>query len=184
MGTNGFKVKTEKDCFDVICSGCRQNLKFGDFTLLFCGVRQRNARKFMLHVQHDYFPFLTNHIAALWRCRSRSRRLCLNSLIGSFSNDNGDGNENVTNLHIQWAKTIALHAPHVRFSYLSISLPSSAKQQREITKFEVLRRTSALGDKFSFFSPKFSAARNGFIPEGPPHLCHIKKLGIVAKWSQ
>ena len=65
MGTNGFKVKTEKDCFDVICSGCRQNLKFGDFTLLFCGVRQRNARKFMLHVQHDYFPFLANHIAAL-----------------------------------------------------------------------------------------------------------------------
>ena len=105
-------------------------------------------------------------------------------LIGSFSNDNGDGNEDVTNLHIQWAKTIALHAPHVCFSYLSISLPSSAKQQREITKFEVLRRTSALGDKFSFFSPKFSAARNGFIPEGPPHLCHIKKLGIVAKWSQ
>ena len=93
---------------------------------------------------------------------------------GSFSNDNGDGNENVTNLHIQWAKAIALHAPHVRFSYLSISLPSSAKQQREITKFEVLRRTSALGDKFSFFSPKFSAARNGFNSEGPPHLCHIK----------
>ena len=50
-----------------------------------------------------------------------------------------------------------------------------------ITKFEVLRRTSTLGDKFSFFSPKFSAARNGFIPEEPPHLCHIKKLGIVAK---
>ena len=111
----------------------------------------------------------------------RAAQLAVLELLGSFSNDNGDGNENVINLHIQWAKTIALHAPHVRFSYLSISLPSSAKQQREITKFEVLRRTSALGDKFSFFSPKFSAARNGFIPEGPPHLCHIKKLGIVAK---
>ena len=109
------------------------------------------------------------------------RRVRLYKIIGSFSNDNGDGNENVTNLHIQWAKTIALRALHVRFSFLSISLPSSAKQQREITKFEVLRRTSALGGKFSFFSPKFSAARNGFIPEGPPHLCHIKKLGIVAK---
>ena len=34
MGTNGFKVKTENDCFIVICSRCRQNLKFGDFTLL------------------------------------------------------------------------------------------------------------------------------------------------------
>ena len=98
--------------------------------------------------------------------------------LGSFSNDNDDGNENVTNLHIQWAKTIALHALHVLFSFLSISLPSSAKQQREITKFEVLLRTSALGDKISFFSPKLSAARNGFIPEGLPHLCHIKRLGI------
>ena len=106
--------------------------------------------------------------------------LSLGSL-GSFSNDNGDGNENVTNLHIQWAKTIVLHAPHVRFSFLSISLPSSAKQQREITKFEVLWRTSALGDKFSFFSPKLSAANTGFIPEGLPHLCHITKLGTVAK---
>ena len=34
--------------------------------------------------------------------------------IGSFSNDNGDGNENVTNLHIQWAKTIALHNSFAR----------------------------------------------------------------------
>ena len=58
-------------------------------------------------------------------------------LVGTV-NDNSDGNENVTNLHIQWAKTTALHALHVRFSLLSISLPSSAKQQREIAKFEVL----------------------------------------------
>ena len=58
MGTNGFKVKTENDCFIVIYSRCRKNLKFGDFTLLFCGVRQRNGRKFVLHVQHDYFSFL------------------------------------------------------------------------------------------------------------------------------
>ena len=50
----------------------------------------------------------------------------------------------------------------MRFSFLSISLP--------------LWRTSALGDKFSFFSPKLSAAHNRFIPEGLLHLCHIKKL--------
>ena len=41
MGTNGFKVKSENDCFIVICSRCRQNLKFGDFTLLFCGLQQK-----------------------------------------------------------------------------------------------------------------------------------------------
>ena len=46
---------------------------------------------------------------------------------------NGDGNGDVW-----WEKTIALHALHVRFSLLSISLPSSAKQQRELAKFEVL----------------------------------------------
>ena len=64
----------------------------------------------------------------------------------------------------------------MRFSFLSISLLSSAKQQREITKFEVLWITLALGDKFSFFSPKLSAANTGFISEGLPNLCHIKKL--------
>ena len=46
-------------------------------------------------------------------------------------------------------KAIALHALRVRFLVLSISLPSSAKQQRKIAKFEVLRRASALEDKFS-----------------------------------
>ena len=55
MGSNGFKVKTENERFIVICSRCRQNLKFGDFTLLFCGVRQINAQKFVLHLQHEYF---------------------------------------------------------------------------------------------------------------------------------
>ena len=56
MGTNGFKVKTENAFLIVIFLRCRQNLKFGDFTL-FYGVRQKNARKFVLHVQHEYFSF-------------------------------------------------------------------------------------------------------------------------------
>ena len=45
----------------------RQNLKCKEFTLLFCGVRQRNAGKFMLH--DIFFAFLTNRILALCRCR-------------------------------------------------------------------------------------------------------------------
>ena len=44
--------------------------------VFFCGVQQRNAWKFTLHVQHEHFPFLTNNILALWRCRSHTRRLC------------------------------------------------------------------------------------------------------------
>ena len=56
-GTNGFKVKIEKmNVLFVICSRCRKNLKFGGFTL-FRGVRQRNARKFVLHLQHAYECF-------------------------------------------------------------------------------------------------------------------------------
>ena len=81
-------------------------------------------------------------------------------------------------------KTIAVHALDVHFSFLSISLRSSAKQQREIVKFEVLKRTSTLGDKFSLFSPKLCTAHNVFIPEGLPYFCHIKKLGIVVKRLQ
>ena len=77
MGMNGSNER-----FIVICSRCRQHLKFGDFTLLFCGLRQRNAREKQVHgvhvhVQHVYFSFLTNHIRALWRCCCRSRCLCL-----------------------------------------------------------------------------------------------------------
>ena len=33
-------------------------------------------------------------------------------ILGSFRNDNGDHNENITNLHIWYSKTIALHALH------------------------------------------------------------------------
>ena len=56
MGTNGCKVIIGNVWFIVICSLCRQNLKFGDLMLL-CGVRQRNARKFVVHVQHEYLSF-------------------------------------------------------------------------------------------------------------------------------
>ena len=37
MGTNGFKVKVIHEWFIVVRSGCRQNLKFADFTLLLLG---------------------------------------------------------------------------------------------------------------------------------------------------
>jgi len=40
---------------------------------------------------------------------------------------------------------------HVRYTFWYISLPSSAKQQREMTKFKVLRRTFTHDSEFSFF---------------------------------
>ena len=59
-------------------------------------------------------------------------------LLESLSNYDGDGNENVTKQQVLISKTMNLH---VRFTFWYISLPFSAKQQREMTKFEVLWRT-------------------------------------------
>ena len=44
--------------------------------------------------------FLLTRAIVLWRSLSRRRRPCVSSLLGSFSNDNGDVNENVTILRI------------------------------------------------------------------------------------
>ena len=64
-----------------ICSSCRQNLKYGEFKLLFCGVRKEMHGNPCCTCSTNVFRFLTNSILALWRCLSRSRRLCLNSLL-------------------------------------------------------------------------------------------------------
>jgi len=39
---------------------------------------------------------------------------------------------------------------HVRYTHWHISLPSSAKQQREMTSFKVLGRTGAHDGEFCF----------------------------------
>ena len=57
MGTNGFKVRTENEWFIVICSRCRQNLRFANFALLFC------------------------------ECEVRAAALCLNSLLSEWVHD-------------------------------------------------------------------------------------------------
>ena len=48
-------VNIEKERFAVVCSRCRQNLKFGNFTLSFDRLRERIVLKCVLHVQHEYF---------------------------------------------------------------------------------------------------------------------------------
>ena len=53
---DGFKVKVGNESFIVAFSRCRQNLKYGDFMLLFCGARKRKTLKCVAHEQHDYFP--------------------------------------------------------------------------------------------------------------------------------
>ena len=77
MGTKGFKVKTENDFLIVICSRCRQNLKFHVVVLWSTAEKCTETR--VARAARVMFPFLTNNILASWRCRTRSFRLCFNS---------------------------------------------------------------------------------------------------------
>ena len=52
---SAIEVNLENERFTVICSRCRLNLKFGNFTLLFGRLRQRMPIKCVPHVWHDYF---------------------------------------------------------------------------------------------------------------------------------
>ena len=56
-------------------------------------------------------------------------------IIGSLANHNSNLNKNVTKINI---KTMVLH---MHFESLYISLPSSAKKQRETTKLYMFWRT-------------------------------------------
>ena len=49
-----FKVKKENERFSVVCSRCRQNLKFGGFTSSLCRGSQKYLLNSVRHVQHDY----------------------------------------------------------------------------------------------------------------------------------
>ena len=48
-------MNIENDRFTVVCSRYRLNLKFGNFTTSFSGLRQRIVLKCVPHVQNDYF---------------------------------------------------------------------------------------------------------------------------------
>ena len=54
-GRGAVAVNIENERFTVLCSRCRDKLKFGNFTLSFGRLRQRIVLKCVPHVQHDYF---------------------------------------------------------------------------------------------------------------------------------
>ena len=58
-----------------ICSRCRQNLKFADFTFYFVEYGEEMHGKSCCTRSTILFPFLTNNILALWRRRCRSLKL-------------------------------------------------------------------------------------------------------------
>ena len=63
--------------------------------------------------------------------------------LGSLSNYDNDGNNNVSNWHTWLWKTTVLHALHVHFSFLDNSQPFSFFPRREITCFAVVWTTWA-----------------------------------------
>ena len=74
-------------------------------------------------------------------------------VIVSLSNHDGDGNENVKK-GVLMSKTMVLHASYI-FWY--ISLPCSAKQQREMTSFKVLGEPGTHHGEFFFVYLNLSA---------------------------
>ena len=85
-----------------------------------------------------------------WRISVDGRPNCRNKAV--FSNFSG---EVWTDLN--WTKGLMSRtmAVHVRYNSLYISLPFSAKQQRELTKFCVVRRTWTTTANFFNFCFKF-----------------------------
>ena len=73
---------------------------------------------------------------------------------------------------------------HVRFTFWYISLPSSAKQQREMTKFEVFSRTWAHNGKFFFRFLYFNTVHSNLGPGQLASIFHVKQIGIIAKELQ
>ena len=65
-----WSIESTVNC-SLLYAVARQTLKLGDFTLLFCGARQRNTLK-CVQLAREFFPFLTNSVPALWRCRFNS----------------------------------------------------------------------------------------------------------------
>ena len=60
IGSNRLKVKVEKERFIAVCSCCRQNLKFGYFTL-FCGPRQKCSETLAARAARLFFLLNQSH---------------------------------------------------------------------------------------------------------------------------
>ena len=75
---------------------------------------------------------------------------------------------------------MALHALHVRFTHSYISLPSSPKWRREMTKFKDLWRTLAHDDEFSVLSLRFQLTHTSLIPRQLLHIFNAELHEIVS----
>ena len=67
------------------------------------------------------------------------------------------------------------------FYVLYISLPSSPKQQRGMTKFKVLWRTWAHDGQFFILLPYFNAIPINLVPGYYAYIVQVERIGIMAK---
>ena len=74
---------------------------------------------------------------------------------------------------------MVLYALHVRFTFWYISLPSSRKWWREMTKFMVLWRSLAHEDEFLVLSLRFQPTHISLIPRQLLHIFKAKRYEIV-----
>ena len=82
-GRSSFKVNIENERCTAVCSRCRQNLKFGNFTLSF-GRRTQGIRSSACGTCSTIiFAHSTNQIIVFWRPRWRCHGPCLSSLLSS-----------------------------------------------------------------------------------------------------
>ena len=79
---------------------------------------------------------------------------CVCSVIGTLSKPRRQRQRERRQTKGLMGRTMAVH---VRYKPLYISLPSSAKQQREMTKFCVIWRTRTSMAIFSYFNLEFNA---------------------------
>ena len=60
-------------------------------------------------------------------------------------------------------------------------MTSSAKQQREMTKFKVLCRTSAHDGEFFILLPYLNAVAINLVPRYFSHILQVERIGIIGK---
>ena len=114
-----------------------------------------------------------------WICSLKNASVAY--ILGSLSNQDDDGDKNVTNLHIWQWKTEVLHALHVQFSFLDISQTFSFFLRREMTCFAVEWTTWAYDDKCSTLSAYLSSAGSNLIPGMFEHNLQAQWLWIIEK---
>ena len=100
------------------------------------------------------------------------------TLLGNLSKHDGDGWRERHKTKGLISNTMILQ---VRYRFWYISLPSSAKQQREMTKFKVLGRTWTHDSEFSFFYMNGNAVLTESAPGLFGYIRQIERVETIAK---